>query len=135
MKQKKKNLFLGLFLLTVLPISMAQAAVISSAAVGGLATFQDTNTGRQWLRLDNFFNAAATTGTSGNAMIAAAQGAGFTFALQGDVEQLLGSLPLGANGSDWGSYAAVIGYGIPRELIWGLFDDANGNLYGWAYAF
>ena len=65
-----------------------QAAVIDSADVGGLATFQDTNTGRVWLELDNFFGKTTTE------MVAAAQSAGFTFATTADVHQLLDALPL-----------------------------------------
>ncbi|KAB2913226.1 MAG: PEP-CTERM sorting domain-containing protein [Dechloromonas sp.] len=110
----------------------AQAAVVNSADVGGFSTFQDTITGRVWLDMDNFFDAAATNGTTGAAMIAAAQNAGFTFALRSDVEQLLGSLPLGAG--QWSSYASIMGYGIPRQLIWGMYDDSNGNPYGYAWA-
>jgi len=111
----------------------AQAAVIDSADVAGLSTFQDTNTGRVWLDMDNFFDATATNGTSGFDMITAAQNAGFTFAVRSDVEQLLGSLPL--TGGEWSSYAAIMGYGIPRQLIWGMYDDTDGNPYGWAYAY
>lgn len=111
----------------------SNAAVINSADVGGFSTFQDTNTGRVWLDMDNFFDAASNNGTSGFDMITAAQNRGFTFAARTDVEQLLGSLPL--SGGEWASYASVMGYGIPRELIWGMYDDGNGNPYGWAWAF
>lgn len=111
----------------------SNAAVINSADVGGYSTFQDTNTGRIWLDMDNFFDAAANNGTSGFDMISAAQSAGFTFATRSDVEALLSALPLGSG--EWTSYAAVMGYGIPRELIWGMYDDGNGNPYGWAYSF
>lgn len=111
----------------------AQAAVINSADVAGLSTFQDTNTGRVWLDIDNFFNATATNGTSGFGMITAAQNAGFTFATLSDVQQLLGSLPL--TGGEWSSYAGIMGYGIPRELIWGMYDDSDGNPFGYAWAF
>lgn len=111
----------------------AQAAVIDSADVAGLSTFQDTNTGRVWLDMDNFFDATATNGTSGFDMITAAQNAGFTFATRSDVGQLLGSLPL--TGGEWSSYAAIMGYGIPRQLIWGMYDDTDGNPYGYAWAY
>ena len=113
--------------------ALANAAVVDSASVGGYTTFQDTNTGRVWLDLDNFFNDDATIGTSGYNMIGAAQQVGFTFATRSDVGQLLGSLPLG-NG-EWSSYAAVMGYGIPRSLIWGMYDDGDGNPYGYAWAY
>jgi len=116
-----------------LTASTAQATPINWADVGGLRTFKDTNTGRVWLDMDNFFNAAATSGTTGFQMIAIAQGAGFTFASESDVRALLDPLPL--NGGQWMSYAEVMGYGIPRQLIWGMYDDGNGNPYGWAYSY
>lgn len=114
-------------------ISTAQAGVVNSADVAGLSTFQDTSTGRTWLDMDNFYDATATNGTTGFDMIAAAQNAGFTFATRSDVGQLLGSLPL--TGGEWSGYASIMGYGIPRQLIWGMYDDGNGNNFGWAYAY
>jgi hypothetical protein len=111
----------------------ASAAVVNSADVAGLRTFQDTNTGRIWLDMDNFFDSSASNGTAGFAMITTAQNAGFTFALRSDVEQLLNSLPLG--GGQWASYASIMGHGVPRQLIWGMYDDSNGNPYGWAWSY
>lgn len=111
----------------------AQAAIINSPDVAGLSTFQDINTGRVWLDLDNFFDASATNSISGFDMIAAAQNAGFTFAIRSDVEELLASLSLTAG--EWFSYAPIMGYGEPRKLIWGMYDDGDGNPYGWAYAY
>lgn len=105
-----------------------QAAVIDSADVGGLATFQDTNTGRVWLELDNFFGKTTTE------MVAAAQSAGFTFATTADVHQLLDSLPL--TGSEWPGYEAIMGGAPNRGLIWGSYDDGGDPaLAGWAYAY
>jgi hypothetical protein len=105
-----------------------QAAVIDSADVGGLATFQDTNTGRVWLELDNFFGKTTTE------MVAAAQSAGFTFATTADVHQLLDSLPL--TGSEWPGYEAIMGGAPNRGLIWGSYDDGGDPLVaGWAYAY
>lgn len=106
---------------------VVQAAVIDHANVSGLRTFQDTNTGRVWLDMDNFFS------LSTNQMIAAATAAGFTFATRTDVEQLLNALPLGAG--DWAGYKAVMGDAPNRELIWGSYDDGDGDPVGWAYAF
>ena len=108
-----------------------QATVVNSADVAGLRTFQDTGTGRIWLDMDNFFDAGATSGTTGNAMIAAAQAAGFIFATKSDVEQLLNTLPL--NGGQWATYANVIGYGHPRQIIFGMYDD-NADPFGVAWA-
>ena len=112
---------------------VAQAAVVNHADVSGLRTFQDTNTGRVWLDLDNFFDASASVSITGNQLIAAANAAGFAFATNADVHQMLDTLPL--TGGEWGGYAAVMGYGHPRSLIWGMMDDGNGNPYGWAYAY
>lgn len=111
---------------TALTAVSAQAAVVDSADVGGFRTFQDTNTGRVWLDLNNFF------GETTNQMIAAANSAGFTFAARSDVDQLLGSLPL--TGGEWPSYKAIMGDAPNRELIWGSYDSATANA-GWAYSF
>lgn len=105
----------------------AQAAVVDHTDVNGLRTFQDTVTGRIWLDMDNFFN--MTT----DRMVAVAAAAGFTFAKRADVEQLLGSLPLGAG--DWAGYDAVMGDAPNRELIWGSYDDGDGSPYGWAFSY
>lgn len=105
----------------------AQAAVVDHGDVNGLRTFQDTVTGRIWLDMNNFFN--MTT----DRMVAVAAAAGFTFAQRADVEQLLGSLPLGAG--DWAGYDAVMGDAPNRELIWGSYDDGDGSPFGWAYSY
>ena len=125
-------------MLMVLAILLAatctvHASVINSADVAGLSTFQDTNTGRIWLDLNNFFDDAATTSITGFEMINAAQNAGFTFATLTDIDGLLASLPL--TGGEWSTYAPIMGYGIPRQLIWGMFDDGDGNPFGWAWSY
>jgi len=117
---------------TIALCQAAHANVVNSADVAALRTFQDSSTGRIWLDMDNFFDADATSGITGNAMIAAAQAAGFTFATKSDVEQLLNTLPL--DGGQWTSYANVMGYGHPRQLIWGMYDDLNGDPFGFAWA-
>ena len=110
----------------------ASAGVIDSPDVAGHRTFVDTNTGRTWLDMDNFFDRATGTSTfTGSGMMAAAAGAGFTVAGRADVEELLGSLPL--TGGEWPGYASVMGYGAPRELIWGLYQVPSDA--GWAYAY
>lgn len=121
-------IFLSLFM-----AGTASATVIDHADVNGLKTFQDTETGRIWLDMNNFFDAASENGPIGLQMISAAQAAGFTFANKTDVSQLLSSLPL--TGGEWAGYANVMGYGIPRQLIWGMYDDQNDSPYGWAYAY
>lgn len=112
--------------------ALSSAAVVNSADVAGLSTFQDTTTNRVWLDMNNFFDVASDNGTTGLAMIATAQTAGFTFATASDVSALLATLPL--TGGEWAGYAAVMGFGIPRQLIWGMYDDGNGTPYGWAWA-
>ena len=116
--------------------SYAKGNVIDHADVNGFKTFQDTNTGFVWLDMDNFFDSA--TGTSSftpNDMIAAATNAGFTFATKTNVEALLNTLPL--TGGAWFSYAPIMGFGAPRELIWGGYDDEDSSnpFLGWAFAF
>ena len=107
----------------------AQAAIINYADVGGFSTFQDQNTGRIWLDLDNFFNKSTSE------MDQAASNAGFTFAAVGDVNQLLNSLPLG--GGEWSAYKSIMGDAPYRELIWGSYNDLSdpANMVGWAFAY
>jgi len=113
--------------LSVLSLN-ASAAVIDSADVGGFSTFQDTNTGRVWLDLDNFFNKSTAD------MVTAATAAGFTFATKSDVQALLGSLSLA--GGAWSGYKAVMGDAPNRELIWGAYDDGgDASQIGWAWAY
>ncbi|MHB1360650.1 MAG: hypothetical protein ACYCWC_13825 [Rhodocyclaceae bacterium] len=75
-------------LLLAAAASTAQAAVVNAANVGTFTTFQDTNTGRVWLDMNNFFNQTPAS------MVASASAAGFTFATKTDVQALLFSLPL-----------------------------------------
>jgi hypothetical protein len=107
-------------------VPSADAAIVNSADVAGLTTFQDLNTDRIWLDLNNFFN--ETT----NQMVATANAAGFTFATEADVHQLLDTLPL--TGGEWPTYAAIMGQAPNRDLIWGSYDD-GGDPYGWAFSF
>jgi hypothetical protein len=129
---KVKHL-IATFLCSAAMLQGAHAAVVDSADINGLRTFRDTSTNRIWLDIDNFFDATASFGLIGYDMMAAAQANGFGFATRADVEQLLGSLPLA--GGEWSGYAQAMGYGIPREIIWGLYDDGNGNPFGSAFAF
>lgn len=112
--------------------NIAGATVINVADVNGLKTFKDTNTSRVWLDMNNFFTPDGNNGSTGLEMMALAQQAGFTFATKSDVQELLSTLPLDAG--QWTGYAAVMGFGAPRQLIWGMYDD-GGSPYGWAYAF
>ena len=133
---RKFQLFRGFAIVALVcfaSIPTIYADVVNSADVVGFETFMDTNTGRIWLDLDNFFDDAANYGESGYDMISNAELAGFTFATSADLHELLDTLPL--TGGEWSTYAPIMGYGIPRQLIWGMFDDGNGNPYGYAWAF
>ena len=105
----------------------AQAVVIDHANVAGFKTFQDLNTGRVWLDMNNFFNMTTDD------MVTAAAAGGFTFATTADVNGLLGSLPL--TGGEWPGYKAIMGDAPNRELIWGSYDDGTPGNVGWAFSF
>lgn len=109
-------------------VHTASAAVINAADVNGLTTFQDTNTGRVWLDLGQFY------GQDSQQMIAAAANAGFTLATKSDVAALLTTNLLGVS---WFNTAAVMGTHSDRSLIWGIYDDgiASASTYGWAWSF
>jgi hypothetical protein len=109
-------------------IHAAQATIIDHADVAGYGTFQDLNTGRVWLDLDNFFN------QSTEQMQAAATAAGFTIAIRSDLDQLLDSLPL--TGGEWSTYKSIMGDAPNRELIWGSYDDGGEpSINGYAFAY
>jgi hypothetical protein len=108
-------------------VTPASAAVVVGPTINGFDTFTDTNTGRNWVKLDSFFN------QTHNYMAAIVTDAGFTVAERPAVEELLGSLPL--DGGQWPGYAAVMGQAPNRELIWGSYDPVVNNLAGWAFAF
>lgn len=105
----------------------ANAAVEISTDVNGLGTFVDTNTGRQWLRLDNFFNVSA------NQMIATATASGFTVATLADLQALFGSL--NNPGTNFAAYSNVMGSAPNRGLIWGAYGDITATNLPWAFAF
>ncbi len=111
---------------TALTAMSAQAAIVDSADIGGLRTFQDLSTGRTWLDLDNFFN--KTT----NEMITAASAAGFTFANTADINALFASAPV--TGAQWTADRVIMGGAPNRALIWGSYDSGSVNA-GWAYSF
>jgi hypothetical protein len=106
-----------LLMVSVLVLFMScnsMAAIINGPDIGGFGTFRDENTGRVWLDLNSFFNQSTTS------MVAAASLAGFTFATQTDVSELLDSLPL-TNG-EFASYRQIMGGGLNTEgsqTIWG----------------
>jgi hypothetical protein len=123
----KKLLILSMAILVMAVGGNAMASVVPGPTVDGLRTFQDTNTGRYWLDLNNFFDENATQ------MVATATAAGFKFAVLSDVQQLLNSLPL--TGGQWPTYNAIMGGAPYRALIWGAYDQPGSSLVGWAWAY
>jgi len=113
----------------------AGATVVDSADVNGLHTFRDTNTGRIWLDLNNFYDANGNSTFTAFGMVQAAQNAGFTVATGADLSPLLASLPLDSSGSLWSSYASVMGADSPRHVIWGTYNDGTLEDLGWGYAY
>ena len=129
--EMKKELAITVVILSFIFLAsyQAQAAIINYADVGGFRTFQDQNTGRIWLDLDNFFNQSTVS------MKSAAEANGFTFATYPAVIQLLSTLPMASG--EWLSYKAIMGDAPNRELIWGSYDDLSdpANMVGWAFAY
>ena len=123
-----KTLLLATTLLATIMSTSANAAIVMGPTVGGVATFTDTMTGRNWARLDTYF------GKSHDQMAADIIGKGFTVAVTADVNALLGTLPLGSG--EWTGYAAIMGRAPVRDLIWGSFAPVSqSGSIGWSYAF
>ena len=122
-----KILMVGAALATIIT-GGTQAAVVGGPTIGGLATFTDTNTGRNWLKLNNFFN------VSGTNMIAVATAAGFTVATRADVEGLTNTLPLDGTFATWNPYASVMGQAPVRNLLSGVYVPDPANKLGFAEA-
>jgi hypothetical protein len=124
---KKNSWMLLIAAIVVCGAGQAQASIIDAANVGGFRTFQDLNTSRIWLDMDNFYNQSPAS------MISAASAQGFTLATRTDVEQLTASLPL--TDSQWFSYVPVMGRAPNREIVWGAYDDGSTSSVGWAWAY
>jgi len=114
----------------LLSLSMhAHADVISHADVNGMATFQDTDTGLVWLKLNNMFNKTYEQ------QVAAATAAGFTVADFATVNAL-GQGSAALTGANWDELTAVIGKSSYRDLMWGNYADSTvGSPNGYYYAF
>lgn len=104
----------------------ANATIVAGDDVGVLGTFTDTDTGLNWLRLDNFFN------QSSNDMRAIAEANGFTLASKSAVETLLGDLPL-TSAELWDDYAAIMGRAPARDLIMAAYASPEPDYYGYPY--
>lgn len=112
-------------LLAAVVASSASAQVASNGPVSGLGTFKDLNSGRVWLKLDNFF------GQTPFAMVAIANNAGFTLANFADVQALWTSLPNA--GLNYAADKLIIGGAPNRDLFWGLFDTGLTTEQGWGF--
>lgn len=112
-------------LTTVIGLSagVAHAGLVTHADVNGLATFQDTDTGRVWLKLPSLFSMDYAS------QVSTATTAGFAVASLTDVNALWASTP----GSSWDDVHAIIGGSSSRGLMWGNYADGGSN--GWAYAY
>jgi len=108
----------------------AHADVITHADVNGMATFQDTDTGLVWLKLNNLFDKTYEQ------QVAAATAAGFTVADFATVNTLgQGSAKL--TDDNWDQLAAIIGQSSYRGLMWGNYADPSSgspNAYYYAYS-
>ena len=105
----------------------AQANLIASTPVDGLATFEDLSTGQIWLDLPDLFNMTYS------AQVAAAEAAGFTVADFAQVNALgTGSADLSAG--QWSGVEAIIGGSSGRALMWGNYDSGDGG-NSWYYAY
>jgi hypothetical protein len=105
----------------------ALAAISLGPTVSGLATFTDSNTGRNWVRMDTYFN------QSYNFMANDLTGKGFTLATRTDIEALFATVNVAA---DFNGVAAIMGRAPNRALIWGAFAPlASNNTIEWAFAF
>ena len=127
---KRHLVTMGLALCFLLGSSYsAHAIIIDASDIGGFKTFQDLNTSRIWMDLNNFFN------MSTDDMVSSASTAGFSLAKKTDVQNLLGSLPL--TGGEWTSYNTTMGGAPNRGLIWGAydFDVPDPNFIGWAWSY
>ena len=104
----------------------ATAAVVVGPTSGIYSTFTDTNTNRQWVKLDTFFNRSASS------MFNEVTAAGFTVGTRADVEQLINTLPF--LGDNWTFYAPIMGSAANRELMWGAYGPVDGGgRIGYAY--
>jgi len=105
----------------------AMAAISLGPTVSGLGTFTDSNTGRNWVRMDTYFNQTY------NFMANDLTGKGFTLATRTDIEALFATVDVAA---DFNGVAAIMGRAPNRALIWGAFAPVEtNNTINWAYAF
>ena len=105
----------------------ALAAISLGPTVNGIQTFTDSNTGRNWARMDTYFN------VSYNFMAADLTSRGFTLATLNDLNALFATVNVQA---DFDGVAAITGRAPNRALIWGAYSPLAGNgTVDWAFAF
>jgi hypothetical protein len=106
----------------------AAAAISLGPTVNGIATFTDSNTGRNWARMDTYFNVTY------NFMATDLTRRGFTLATAGDLAPLFASVDVEA---DFDGVAAIMGKARSgRALIWGAYAPlARNSTVDWAFAF
>ena len=120
-------IILSIIFLTVGLLGQAKATIVDFSDVNGFKTFQDQNTGRIWLDLNNF------SFKTYDEMRTAAIASGFTVAGYEHVNQLLSSLP--DPRANWNSYSSIMGSSASRNIIWGGYADLDIELHNWAWAF
>lgn len=117
-------LSLGLSLGAAMP---SHAALVSNAAVSGLATFRDTSTGLVWLKLSDTFNMTYA------AQVNTASAAGFVVASTNAVQTLWSGSGVIAGLAAWDAANALMGGSSSRQLLWGNFANSGVNEWGYAY--
>jgi opacity protein-like surface antigen len=121
----KKN-FLAVLLLAGVVLMLASSAqaqisIVDLPDVGGQGYFLDQSTGYTWMDVDNFLNMSC------NEVLSAIDGTGFRFATSAELLALQLSAP--AYADVYSSHAEAIGDALwgGDRLIWGLYDDGDGN--------
>ena len=116
-------------------VAAAQSAAVHHADVNGFRTFQDTLTGYIWADLDSWLGPNTGPGSAPTALfstygqyLTALQAAGFTWASETTVDNMLQTIPLA---STYGPTLAamVTDWGSNLEHIGGYSDDGSGTFY------
>lgn len=102
------------------------AAIVVGPNINGVQTFTDTVSGRNWARMDRYFN------FSHNSMVADLTGRGFTVATRPDLEALFARVDI----ANFTGVAAVMGRAPNRPMIWGSYSPlASNGTIDWAYVY
>ena len=103
----------------------ASAAISIGPTVADIATFTDSTTGRNWAKLNTYFD------KSYDFMAGDLGERGFTYATREDLEALFASFDVSA---DFAGSAAIMGKAPNRDLIWGAYSPLNqDNTIKWYY--